>query len=68
MKVMTSQGPLDLESLTVRDVVEVVENGRKVATEYYLTPACRPEDLVKRTVTVDILMPFEVAATHGDLS
>jgi len=63
MKVLTTEGPLDLESLHIKDVVEIVNNGRKVATEYYLG-----EKLVKRTVTVDILMPFEVTASHGELN
>lgn len=73
MKVLTVKGPLDLESLHVRDVVEIVDNGRKVATEYFCAAECRPAvwpagDLVKRTVTVDVLMPFELAASHGQLS
>lgn len=73
MKVLTAKGELDLESLTVKDVVTLVDNGRKVATEYYCAPECRPEvwpqgDLVKRTVTIDILMPFAIAASAGELN
>lgn len=63
MKVLTSKGPLDLESLTVQDVVEIVENGRKVATEYYFG-----DELVKRTVTVDILMPIDMSAVQGNIN
>lgn len=63
MKVLTIKGPIEFDQLRIQDVVEVVENGRKVATEYYLG-----DELVKRTVTIDILMPFEVAALEGTLS
>lgn len=73
MKVMTIKGPLDLESLHVRDVVTLSENTRKVATEYYLTPECRPGiwpegDLVKRSVTADMLMPMAIEMTAGVLA
>lgn len=63
MKVLTTKGPIEFDQLRIQDVVEVVDNGRKVATEYYLG-----EELVKRTVTVDILMPLEMSAIHGELS
>jgi hypothetical protein len=62
MQVMTIKGPLEYESLRVQDVVTLVPNGRKVATEYFLG-----DELVKRTVTVDILMPLTTAAVEGNL-
>lgn len=63
MKVLTTKGPIEFDQLRIQDVVEIVDNGRKVASEYYLG-----DELVKRTVTVDILMPLEMSAIHGELS
>jgi hypothetical protein len=63
MQVLTIKGPLEFEALTVRDVVSLVPNGRKVATEYYLG-----DELVKRTVTVDVLMPLTSEAAQGNFN
>lgn len=60
--VFTTKGPLPYHSLRIQDVVELVENGRKVATEYYLG-----DELVKRTVTVDVLMPIMTNSIQGEL-
>ena len=60
MKVMTTQGPLDLDTLAVSDVVEVVDNARKVATEFRLN-----DELVRRDVAISMLMPPESAQMTG---
>lgn len=60
MKVFTTKGLLDFESLRIQDVVEVGDNHRKVATEFYLG-----DELVRRDVAVSMLRPVECDATHG---
>lgn len=52
-----------MDLLEIKDVVEIVSNGRKVATEYRLDG-----ELVKRSVTVDVLMPITSESVHGELS
>lgn len=63
MQVLTVKGPIEMDRLEIRDVVELVNNGRKVATEYRLDG-----ELVKRTVTVDVLMPLTSDAAQGALN
>jgi hypothetical protein len=63
MKVFTTHGLVDMDALTVRDVVELADNHRKVATEFYLG-----EELVRRDVAVSLLAPPGVNLIHGDLN
>lgn len=60
MKVLTTKGPVEFDALSVRDVVEVCDNTRKVASEFYLG-----DELVRRDVAVSMLMPIETQAEHG---
>lgn len=62
MKVFTTRGLIDFDFLRVKDVVELGENHRKVATEFYLG-----DELVRRDVAVSILRPLEGAAAQGHL-
>ena len=63
MKVMTIEGPVDLDLLEVKDVVELCENTRKIATEFRLDG-----ELVRRDVAVSMLMPPTSAEiTAGEL-
>ncbi len=63
MKVLTTQGPIDLSLLDVHDVVEICDNTRKVASEFRLNG-----ELVRRDVAVSMLMPLESRATEGVLN
>lgn len=63
MQVLTTKGLIDYDLLKIQDIVELVPNGRKVATEYHLDG-----ELVKRTVTVDILTPLSFDAAEGALA
>jgi len=58
--VQTTQGLMDLSRLEVKDVVEVGDNYRKIATEYRLGG-----ELVRREVTVTALRPIETVAEQG---
>jgi hypothetical protein len=62
MKVFTTQGLVEMDALTVRDVVELEGNHRKVATEFYLG-----DELVRRDVAVSILAPPGVNITQGEI-
>lgn len=62
MQVFTTKGLIDFDRLRVKDVVELGENHRKVATEFYLD-----DELVRRDVAVSILRPIESAAAEGHL-
>jgi len=62
MKVLTTKGEIDLESLDVRDVVELCDNTRKIATEYRLG-----DELVRRDVTVNMLVPPKMGIVEGDI-
>lgn len=63
MQVMTTKGPLELDALRVVDVIEVTENSRKIATEYYLG-----DELVRRDVAASMLMPLSMTGTPGEMS
>ena len=63
MKVLTTKGLVDFEALTVRDVVEIGDNHRKVASEFYLG-----DELVRRDVAVSMLRPVEAQAEQGNLN
>lgn len=63
MKVLTTKGLVEFEQLRVTDSVEVGDNHRKIATEWYLD-----NELVKRDVTVSMLRPIESVAEQGVLS
>lgn len=60
MKVMTIKGLIDFEQLRIQDVVEVGDNHRKVASEFYLG-----EELVRRDVAISALRPIEAEAQPG---
>lgn len=63
MQVLTTRGLVELASLTVRDLVEVGDNHRKVIVQYYLG-----DELVKQSVHVDMLRPVEAAAAEGKMN
>jgi len=63
MKVFTTKGLVDMDALTVRDVVELKGNHRKVATEFYLG-----DELVRRDVAVSILAPPGVNLSQGAIN
>jgi hypothetical protein len=63
MKVLTIKGLIDFDKLNVKDIVEVGDNHRKVATEWYLE-----DELVRRSVAVEMLRPAESAAEQGNLN
>ena len=63
MKVLTTKGPVELDKLEVRDVVDVCDNTRKVASEFYLDG-----ELVRRDVAVSMLMPPKLGIVEGDLN
>ena len=60
MKVLTTKGLLNYEDLSVKDVVELGDNYRKVATEWY-----DGDELVRRSVAVEMLRPVEAQYTEG---
>jgi len=63
MKVFTIKGPMELDLLSVRDVVTICDNTRKVASEFYLDG-----ELVRRDVAVSMLMPPNILASEGALN
>ena len=62
MKVLTTKGPIDLDLLEVKDIAEICENTRKVASEFRLNG-----ELVRRDVAVSMLMPVETTAAQGSI-
>ena len=62
MKVFTTQGLIEFDLLDVRDVIELGDNYRKVATEFRFDG-----ELVRRDVAVSMLRPVESQAEHGRL-
>lgn len=63
MKVLTTEGEIDIERLEVKDVVEIGDNHRKVASEFYLDGK-----LVRRDVAVSMLRGITANATEGKIS
>ena len=63
MKVLTTKGLVDMDQLAVRDVVEIGDNHRKVASEFYLG-----DELVRRDVAVSLLRPVELVAEEGRIN
>ena len=61
-QVLTTKGLIEFGMLDVRDVVEVGDNYRKIATEYRLG-----EELVRRDVAVSALRGLESQAAEGQL-
>lgn len=60
MQVQTTKGLLYLESLTVKDIVEMHDNARVVATEWYYG-----EELVRRDVNVNMLRGVDLSSDQG---
>lgn len=63
MKVFTTKGLIELDQLRVQDVVEVGDNHRKIASEFYFG-----EELVRRDVAVSVLRGIETQATEGQIN
>ena len=63
MKVFTTHGLIDYERLSIKDVVELGDNHRKVSTEFYLG-----DELVRRDVAVSMLRPVDIAADQGKMN
>lgn len=61
--VMTTQGLIEFDKLEVKDVVEVGDNYRKIATEYRFGG-----ELVRRDVTVNALRGLESTAVQGKIN
>lgn len=60
MKVLTTRGLVELSDLKVIDLVDLGDNHRKIATEFYLN-----EELVRRDVAVSMLRPIESETIQG---
>lgn len=60
MKVLTTEGLVDLADLTVKETAVMAENARVVATEWH-----RDGRLVRRDVHVIVLRPAEIGVKHG---
>ena len=61
-RVHTTKGPLAIELLEVRDIVTVEGTSRVVATEWRMKG---DDEIVRRDVWVNALMPLEVSVTQG---
>jgi len=61
--VMTTQGLIEFDKLEVKDVVEVGDNYRKIATEYRFGG-----ELVRRDVTVNAFRGLESTAVQGKIN
>jgi len=61
--VMTIKGLVELSALDVRDIVEIGDNYRKIATEYRLG-----DELVRRDVTVNALRGLESHTIEGKVN
>lgn len=62
MQVLTTKGLVEMDLLSVKDVVEIGDNHRKVASEFYLDG-----ELVRRDVAVSMLRGLGSEATHGQI-
>jgi len=62
MKVFTTKGLLEFNDLKIIDVIDVGDNHRKIATEFYWH-----DELVRRDVTVSMLRPLETQSIEGVL-
>lgn len=63
MKVFTTKGLVDYDALSIKDVIELGDNHRKVATEFYLG-----DELVRRDVAVSMLRPVEIVSEQGAIN
>jgi hypothetical protein len=61
-QVLTTKGLIDLASLDIKDCVEVGDNYRKVATEYYFNG-----ELVRRDVTASALRGLGSESAPGQI-
>lgn len=62
MQVHTTKGLVEMDRLTVKDVVEIHDNARNNVTEWYLDG-----ELVRRDVFVNILRGLVTDAAAGQL-
>lgn len=60
MQIFTSDGLIERELLTVKDIVEEVGSFRTTATEWYLG-----EKLVRRDVHLNLLRPLDINSEQG---
>lgn len=63
MKVHTTAGLIEFSDLEVKDVIELGDNYRKIATEYR-----HHGELVRRSVAIEALRPLESEAAQGNLN
>ena len=63
MKVLTTKGLIDFDALTVKDVVELGDNHRKVLSQYYLG-----DELVRQSAFIDVLRPLEAGVEEGNVN
>ena len=63
MKVLTTKGEIEMSELEVIDIVEVDNNHRKISTEYR-----HHGELVKRSVWVDLMRPFDLTSDQGNIN
>jgi hypothetical protein len=63
MKILTTKGLIEMDELTVRDVVELGDNYRKIATEYRLNG-----ELVRRDVAASMLRGPDMASEQGQIN
>jgi hypothetical protein len=62
MKVFTTQGLIEFDELDVKDIVEMGDNYRKIATEWRYQG-----ELVRRDVAVSALRPLQTETVEGKL-
>lgn len=63
MKVLTTQGELEMSALDVKDIVDIGDNHRKIATEYRYQG-----ELVRRDVAVSMLRGMMSESVEGKIS
>lgn len=63
MKVITTKGLIEFSELEVKDTIELGENHRKIATEYYLDG-----ELVRRDVAISALRGLSCDGAAGSLN
>ena len=63
MKVLTTKGEIEFSDLDVHDIIETADNHRKISTEYYYLG-----ELVKRSVWVDLMRPFDLTSDQGNIN
>ena len=62
MKVITTKGLIEIDDLIVKDTIEMYDNARVFATEWYFN-----DELVRRDVNVNVLRGLSAGAEQSEI-